>query len=165
MISSVRQEGLPDDLVRGYTLYGRSGRRRRQVGGAGLEYCFDVPVDTLVYLTEPVIGVPKQAAGKGRRAKWPCVLSAEKPLDARTLAASPETLWTRIEVRNTERGKLNDEFSVRRVWTYESGQSSARAEWPRTLAEQLVFRFQIPPARLWVRRTKSSARLLLERGS
>ncbi|HMY70604.1 MAG TPA: hypothetical protein PLQ88_02135 [Blastocatellia bacterium] len=34
----------------------------------------------------------------------------------------------------------------------------------RTLAEKLVFRFQIPLARLWVRRTKSSARLLLERG-
>lgn len=89
-----------------------------------------MPVDTLVYLTEPVIGVPKQAAGKARRAKLPRVLSSEKPLEARTSAASPETLWTRIEVRNTERGKLNDEFSARRVWTYESGQNSARAEWP-----------------------------------
>lgn len=33
----------------------------------------------------------------------------------------------------------------------------------RTAAGELVFRFQIPLARLWVRRTKSSARILLER--
>ncbi|HEX8999421.1 MAG TPA: transposase, partial [Blastocatellia bacterium] len=74
MIERVGQEGLPFGLVCGDTLYGRSGWLRRQVGGAGLEYCFDVPVDTL------------------------------KPLEARALAALPETPWTRIEVRNTERG-------------------------------------------------------------
>jgi len=35
----------------------------------------------------------------------------------------------------------------------------------RTEASELVFRFQIPLARMWVRRTKSSARILLERSS
>ncbi len=35
----------------------------------------------------------------------------------------------------------------------------------RTATGELVFRFQIPLARMWVRRTKSSARLLLERNS
>ena len=34
----------------------------------------------------------------------------------------------------------------------------------RTAAGELVFRFQIPLARMWGQRTKSSARLLLERG-
>ena len=149
MISRVGQEGLPFDLVCGDTLYGRSNWLRRQVGEAGLEYCFDVPVDTLVYLTEPVIGVPEQAANKGRRAKLPRVTSDEKPLEVRSLAASPETQWTRIEVRNTERGKLNDEFSVRRVWTYEPGQNSARAEWlvlRRDVADKLYYALSNAPA-------------------
>jgi len=77
--------------------------------------------------------VPKQVAGKGRRAVLPRVMSDEKPIEARALAALPETPWTRIEVRNTERGKLNDEFSARRVWTYEPGQSRSNAPADATL--------------------------------
>ena len=102
-----------------------------------------------MYLTEPVIGVPKQVAGKGRRAVLPRVMSDEKPIEARALAALPETPWTRIEVRNTERGKLNDEFSARRVWTYEPGQSSARAEWlvlRRDVADKIYYALSNAPA-------------------
>ena len=63
-----------------------------------------------------------------RRAVKPRVVSAEKPVQVRTLATAPDTVGTRIEVRNTERGKLNDEFNARRVWTVEAGQAP-RAEW------------------------------------
>ena len=82
-------------------------------------------------------------------AKLPRVTSDEKPIEVRALAALSETQWTRIEVRNTERGKLNDEFSVRRVWTYEPGQSSARAEWlalRRDVADKLYYALSNAPA-------------------
>lgn len=129
MIERVHAEGLPFEWLCGDTFYGRSGWLRRQADAAGLRYCFDVPVDTQVYLTEPVIAVPEKAAGQGRRAVLPRVVSTAKPREARAVAALPETRWERLEVRNTERGKLHDEFSARRVWTLEPGQTTARVEW------------------------------------
>src|SRR5262249_13064773 len=97
-------------VCRLYPLYGRSHWLRRKMSSAGLVYCADIPVDTQVYLEKPVVGVP--ANKKGRRATKPRVLSAEKPIEVRQIAALPETVWTRIEVRATERGYLNDEFSA-----------------------------------------------------
>lgn len=129
MIERVHAEGLPFELLCGDTFYGRSGWLRRQSDEAGLTYCFDVPVNTLVYLSEPVLAVPEKAVNKGRRAVLPRVVSTEKPREARVVAALKDTVWERLEVRNTERGKLHDEFSARRVWTLEPGQTTARAEW------------------------------------
>lgn len=149
MMQRVHAEGLPFELVCGDTFYGRSGWRRRQTAAAGLEYCFDVPVDTLVYLTEPRVTVPEKAVQKGRRATLPRVVSVEKPLEARAVAALKDTHWTRLEVRNTERGKLCDEFSARRVWTHEPGQTAARTEWlvlRRDAAGKLYYALANAPA-------------------
>src|SRR5215813_3852982 len=126
MIERVSLEGLPFEIVCCDTLYGRSHWLRRKMSGAGLVYCADIPVDTQVYLEKPVVGVP--ANKKGRRATKPRVLSAEKPIEVRQIAALPETVWTRIEVRATERGYLNDEFSARRVWTTHDGEEPVE-EW------------------------------------
>lgn len=128
MIGRVQEEGLPFELVCCDTLYGRSAWLRRKLSGAGLSYCADVPVDTHVYREKPVVGVPAHQSGKGRRAVKPRVLRAEKPLEVRQIAGLPETTWTRIEVRATERGLLHDEFSVRRVWTTQKG-AEPMAEW------------------------------------
>ncbi len=87
MIERVRAEVLPFELLCGDTFYGRSGGLRRQADEAGLRYCFDVPVDTPVYLMEPVIAVPEKAVNKGRRAKLARVVSTEKALEARAVAA------------------------------------------------------------------------------
>ena len=128
MIARVKEEGLPFELVCCDTLYGRSYWLRRKMSGAGLIYCADVPVDTQVYLEKPVVGVPANKSGKGRRAVKPRVLSAEKPIEVRQIAALPETAWRRIEMRATERGFLNDEFSARRVWTTQNGEEPVQ-EW------------------------------------
>ena len=108
------------------TLDGRSYWLRRKLSVAGLVYSADVPANTKVYLEEPVIGAP--ANKKGRRATKPRVLSKEQPIEVRQIATRSETKWTRIEVRGTERGYLNDEFSARRVWTTQGGDEPA-CEW------------------------------------
>src|SRR5436190_25052 len=128
MIERVQEEGLPFELVACDTLYGRSTWLRRKINAADLTYMADVPVSTRVYLEEPVVAVPTKPSGQGRRAVKLQVVSEDKPLEVRSVAALPETKWTRIEVRNTERGKLQDEFSARRIWTVEKG-FEAVAEW------------------------------------
>jgi len=111
------------------TLYGRSTWLRRRLDRAGLPYMADVPVDTLVYLHRPVVGVPPPKAGwKGRRCRRPPVLSQEKPVQVQTLATRADTHWQRVRVRATERGELNDEFAARGVWTTYQGQEPVQ-EW------------------------------------
>lgn len=129
MIERVQAQGLPFELVACDTLYGRNQWLRRTLDGAGLTYCADVPADTRVYLTCPEVRVPPpKTVGRGRRPTRLRVVSRESPVEARALAAQPETVWTRVLVRVTERGQLNDEFSARRVWTVEAEQIP-RAEW------------------------------------
>jgi SRSO17 transposase len=65
---------------------------------------------------------------KGRRFTKPRVLSKEQPVEVRKIATRSETKWRRVEVRATERGYLNDEFSARRVWTTQNGEEPVE-EW------------------------------------
>lgn len=123
MIERAASEGLPFEWVCCDTLYGRNFSLRRKMAHAGLTYMADVPTNTQVYLERPEVGVPAKNPGKGRRAfTRPRVLSADKPVEVRQLAADPGTKWTRIRVRATERGEINDEFCARLIWTTTSGE-------------------------------------------
>ncbi|MGH9766532.1 MAG: IS701 family transposase [Blastocatellia bacterium] len=126
MIERVRGEGLPFEVVCCDTLYGRSYWLRRKMSGAGLVYYADVPADTKVYLEKPLVGVPPNK--KGRRLSKPRVLSKNKPVEVRQIARRCDSRWTRVEVRQTERGYLNDEFSARHVWTTQGGDEPVE-EW------------------------------------
>jgi len=129
MIEQVTNEGLPFEWVCCDTLYGRSYWLRRKITGAGLIYMADVPVDTQVYLEKPVVGLPAKDPDKGGRAfTRPRVLSVDKPVEVRRLAADPATEWTQIRVRATERGEINDEFSARLIWTTYDGEQPVQ-EW------------------------------------
>ena len=129
MIERVAREGLPFEMVCCDTLYGRSTWLRRRMAGAGLIYMADVPSDTRLYLERPVVGVaPLQPGRRGRRRCKPQVLSTEPPVEARQLAANPDTPWRRVRVRVTERGELNNEFSARRAWTTVDGEEPVE-EW------------------------------------
>jgi SRSO17 transposase len=129
MIERVANEGLPFDWVCCDTLYGRSYWLRRKMAGAGLVYMADVPADTLVYLEKPVLGLPAKEPEKGGRAfTRPRVLSADKPVEARLLAADAARVWRRVRVRATERGEIQDEFSARLIWTTYDGEQPV-PEW------------------------------------
>ena len=65
---------------------------------------------------------------RGRTPSRLVVLSSDKPHEVRVLARSPQTLWQRVKVRHTERGYLEADFAVMRVWTVAKGKMPC-AEW------------------------------------
>ena len=87
-----------------------------------------MPADTLVYLSEPRVGVPQKRSTRGRPRTQLQVLSSHPPQEVRTLAGSPATPWHHIHVRQTERGRLEADFAIRQVWTVAAGKRP-RAEW------------------------------------
>lgn len=128
MIQRVQQHGVRFEAVGCDTLYGRSVWLRRQMAGAGILYIAEVPADTHVYLTPPVVGLPKKKKSRGREFTRPRILSKEKPIEVRALARRSDTVWSRVCVRTIERGELHDEFAVRRVWTSHNGEPPVE-EW------------------------------------
>jgi SRSO17 transposase len=123
----VQEYGLEVEVVCCDTLYGRSAWLRAQLRGASLTYMADVPCDTLVYLTKPRVGIPPRRSRRGRSPTRSKVLSAEKPVEVRSLVHAPGIRWQRLRIRSTERGELCDEFAARRVWTVYDGH--AIPEW------------------------------------
>ena len=118
LIERARDNGLPFEAVCCDDLYGRSIRFRCNVNQAGMVYMADVPVNTQVYLTAPTVGVPTVEPGqKGRPPSCTRVLSDEKPVTVGAVFGLQEAQPQRVRVRSTERGEINDEFVVRRVWT------------------------------------------------
>jgi len=129
MIERVRDEGLPFEIVCFDTLYGRSLWLRRKVEARGLIYMADVPCSTRVYLNRPVVAVPHKAEGQGGRGFSKArVVSEEKAVEVRQIAARPNGVWRRVRVRASERGEINDEFMARRVWTTD-GEEEPVEEW------------------------------------
>src|SRR6266568_2529085 len=128
MVKRVKGHGLPFDLLACDALYGRDSQFRADVDAEGVRYAAQVPADTLVYLSEPRVGLPPKRGKRGRPRTRLQVLSSQRPQEVRALAQHPQTVWEQIEVRHTERGRLIADFAVRRVWTVAAGQRP-RAEW------------------------------------
>jgi SRSO17 transposase len=128
MVKRVKANGLPFDLLACDAFYGRDSQFRAALEGEHVPYAAQVPADTLVYLSEPRVGVPKKRGKRGRPRTRLQVLSRQRPQEVRALARSPQTTWQRVEVRYTERGLLAADFAVRCVWTIAAGQQ-ARVEW------------------------------------
>ena len=122
MIERVSAAGLPFEVVLCDDFYGRSGWLRHQIDAYGLLYLADVPADTQVYLSQPRLGVPTlQGRRRGRPARRPQVLNTVTPLEVRQVAQQATTRFQSVQVRESERGTLDDPFAVRRVWTMRDG--------------------------------------------
>lgn len=128
MVKRVKAKGVPFDLLACDALYGRDSQFRADLAAANVQYAAQVPADTLVYLSEPPVGLPPKRGKRGRRRTRLRVLSGQRPQEVRALAQHPQTGWERVQVRLTERGWLTADFAVRRVWTVATGQRP-RAEW------------------------------------
>jgi SRSO17 transposase len=123
MIQRVKADGLPFDAVLCDDLYGRSSWLRRKLDKAGIIYMADVPEDTQVYLTKPDFRVPPPRPGqRGPRPTRPRILNEVKPVEVRQVIQRPGTIFRRFRVRSTERGELEDPFTMRRVWTIRDGE-------------------------------------------
>jgi hypothetical protein len=119
---------LPFDRLACDAFYGQERQFRADLQAKNIRYAADVPADTLVYLREPRVGVPRKRQRLGRPpTRWK-VLSLHVAHEVRALARSTRTAWQRVRVRPTERGWREAEFAVQRVWTLtEAGEG--RAEW------------------------------------
>lgn len=97
MIRRVQAEGLPFEAAGCDELYGRSGWLRARLDAARIVYLANVPADVRVYLEPPRLTVPASPHGHiGPRFKRPRVQAAGPAIEARALAARPETAWQRI---------------------------------------------------------------------
>ena len=128
MVKRVKANGLPFGLLACDTLYGRDGQFRADLEAEKVLYAAEVPANTRVYLSQPSVGVPPKRHKKGRRPTRRQVLGGDKPHEVRTLAHRHQTQWQHVQVRHTERGLLEADFAVLRVWTLAPGQVP-RAEW------------------------------------
>jgi SRSO17 transposase len=127
-IKRVKAHGLPFALLACDALYGRDSPFRAALVAAGVPYAAQVPADTLVYLSEPHVGLPLKRGKRGRPPTRLQVRRGQRPQEVRALAQPPQTVWQRVQVRCTARGWLTADFAVRRVWTVAAGQRP-RAAW------------------------------------
>ena len=133
MIQRVIARGVPVEVLLCDDLYGRSGWLRHQLDSAHICYMADVPADTQVYLTRPVLGVP--VGRRGRPATRVKVINGAKPVAVREVAQRTETIFRRWQVRATERGVLDEYFALREVWTLRAG--AVAQEWLVMRKEEL----------------------------
>ncbi len=89
----------------------------------------DIPVDTRVYLSPPVVGIPDKLKGtSGRPRERRAVLSSEEPIEVRNLSPTSELNWHQLKIRHTERGELCYRCAALRVWTL-TPDAQVREEW------------------------------------
>jgi SRSO17 transposase len=128
MIDRARANGLPFERVACDAFYGRDRQFRADLQAKNVLYAADIPADTHVYRREPRVGIPLKRHRRGRTpTRWK-VLSRQRAHPVSRIARSKQTTWHHVRLRPTERGWLEADFAVERVWTItEAGQ--VRAEW------------------------------------
>jgi SRSO17 transposase len=129
LVKRVKAHGLPFDLVACDAFSGRDRHVRAALEAEGVRYAAQVPADTLVDGSEPQVGVPQKRTTKGRARTRRQLLSQHRPHAGRALAQSPQTAWRQVQVRHTERGRLEAAFAVQRVWTVAAGQQPRTEGW------------------------------------
>jgi SRSO17 transposase len=127
MVQRVRAAGVAFEVLLCDDLYGRSQWLRHQLRLAKVVYLADVPADTQVYLRQPVMGVPVARGRQGRAPTQQRVLNGVTPVAVAQVVGRADTRFRRFQVRDTERGVLEDSFAVRQVWTLHAG--AVVSEW------------------------------------
>jgi len=128
MIDRAQANGLPFERVACDAFYGRDRPFRAELQAKNVLYAADVPANTRVYRREPRVGLPRKRHRRGPApTRWK-VLSRQRSHPVSRVARSKRTTWQHLRLRPTERGWLEADFAVERVWTItEAGQ--VRAEW------------------------------------
>lgn len=128
MIDRALANKLPFERVACDAFYGRERQLRATLQAKNLLYAADIPANTQVYLQEPRVGIPRKRHKAGPAPTHWKVLSRHVDHTVQSLSRSKHTLWYPTRVRATERGWLEADFAVQRVWTLtEAGE--VRAEW------------------------------------
>jgi SRSO17 transposase len=127
MIDNAINEGIPFSFVAMDGFYGGSPELLTNLENRGLCFVADIPFNTQVYLTEPVVGIPARKGNKGRKPTIPKVLNTT-PVIVSPLSSEVEG-WKFIRVRNTERGYKEVYFRAIRVWRRQNGLPTEKPLW------------------------------------
>jgi hypothetical protein len=129
LVRRAKAARLPLEVVGCDSVYGQDGQFRTDLDAENVVYMADIPANTHVYLTKPVVGIPETPPGKkGRPFSQPRVLNEAQPVEVRTLVGHPDLVWQPVAIRQTERGLLTYDCAARRVWTL-TPKGEVREEW------------------------------------
>jgi SRSO17 transposase len=129
LIRQAKANGLPFEVVGCDSVYGQDGQFRADLDAEKVIYMADIPADTPVYLTEPIVGIPETPPGKkGRPFSRPQVLNGVAAVTVRTLVGHSDFVLQPVALRQTERGLLTYDCAARRVWTL-TPRGEVREEW------------------------------------
>ena len=123
MIRQAKANGLQFEIVGCDTAYGRDSKFRTALDAEDILYMADIPNNIHVYPTKPVFGVPPTSTpGKqGRPRSRKQVVNGVKPVKVCSFANDANSFLTPVPIRYSERGMLEYECSVFRVWTVSEG--------------------------------------------
>jgi SRSO17 transposase len=124
MVDRVHQNDVPFCAIDCDSLYGRAGWLRDAFDQRGHEYYADVPSNTVVYLSSPLVIYPETK--RGVPAKTPEIIGLAYTVEE--LKSHSQTEWETITLRPNERGMLRAKFARLRVWTVRED-GSLRSEW------------------------------------
>lgn len=124
MTKRVHENGLPFCAIDCDSLYGRAGWLRDAFEQEGLEYYADIPKNTEVYLSSPLITYP--LTQKGIPSKKREIIGVSYTV--KELKRHSQTEWKEITLRPNERGVLQAKFARLRVWTIRDD-DTLREEW------------------------------------
>jgi SRSO17 transposase len=118
MIRSFSAAGLPFRWVSMDCHYGEQPWLLKELTDEGICYMADVPCDTRIFASRPQTEVPPRSGNRGRHPTRERRLAGEPlPVEVRHFAQTlSDSCWTRLSVRETERGWLIADFAAVRVW-------------------------------------------------
>jgi SRSO17 transposase len=118
MIRGFKASGLPFSWVCMDCHYGEQPWLLKTLTDEGICYMADIPCDTRIFLSCPQTEIPKRNGERGRFPTHEQLVEGEPPpVDVRAFAKTmKESDWTRLTVRETERGWLIADFAAFRVW-------------------------------------------------
>ena len=127
-IKEAKANKLPFEIVGCDSLYGRNKEFREELDKEKMLYMADIPEDTKVYLSPPVVGIPEDKEEKvGRPNTRYQLLNDVKSIEVMELTKNGKISFQSIKVRDSERGDLNYKCAAYRVWTI--NESTVREEW------------------------------------
>ena len=129
LLRHAKANGVPLRIVGCDSVYGRDSQFRAALEAEKVLYIAETPSNTLIYLQQPVLGVPDTPPEhKGRPFSRVQVTNAVAPIAVRDLLTRSDLSLQPVGVRHTERGLLTYECAARRVWTI-TPDHTVREEW------------------------------------
>jgi len=118
MVRSFKAQALPFSWVGMDAFYGEQPWLLDRLNEEGLVYMADIPCTTRIFLSLPKTEVTPRQGDRGRHPTKERLVEGEpSPEAVRDFGQRlPSSAWTRLRIRDTERGELIAEFTVMRVW-------------------------------------------------